>query len=133
MDKKTKEVLDLLYADKIDINGAAKALNMPVEDVTELADEYVYVPTSEEVIKACEIEQETIDYIKLAARQKIRTKATSQVEQQVTVIKNATMDEILEMSQVMPRIELSRIFPGISEDGTNKGDFIVRIPHILEA
>ena len=66
-DKETKKILDRLCADKMDMQEAAKALDMSVEEVFELADNYDYIPTSEEVIKACKIEQETISHIKFIA------------------------------------------------------------------
>ena len=78
MDKKTEEILDQLYADKIYVEDAAKALNMSIEDVFKLADEYDYIPTSEEVIEACEIEREAINHIKFVALQKIETKVRSE-------------------------------------------------------
>lgn len=79
MDKETKKILDRLCADKMDVQEAANALDMSVEEVFELADNYDYIPTSEEVIKACKIEQETINHIKFIALQKVETKVRSKI------------------------------------------------------
>lgn len=79
MDKKTKKILDHLYADKIGVEEAAKALNIPIENVFELADNYKYMPTSEEVIEACKIERETINHIKSIALQRVETKVRSEM------------------------------------------------------
>ena len=79
MDKKTKKILDHLYADKIGVEEAAEALDIPIEDVFELADKYKYMPTSEEVIEACKIEQETINHIKSISLQRVETKVRSEM------------------------------------------------------
>jgi hypothetical protein len=114
MDKKTEKILDQLCADEIDVKEAAKALNMSIEDVFKLADEYDYIPTSEELIEACKIERETINHIKFAALQKIETKARSQKVKPQLTIKDATMDEIpSEVFEAMLRSKL--------DYGTNRG------------
>ena len=79
MNKKTKKILDQLYADKIGVEEAAEALNIPIEDVFGLADNYDYMPTSEEVIEACKIERETINHIKSIALQRVATKVRSEM------------------------------------------------------
>lgn len=73
MDSETKKIFDLLYADKINVEEAAKALNRSIEEVYELANEYKYIPTSEEIRKVCEIEREAFNHIKSYALQKIET------------------------------------------------------------
>jgi len=79
MDKKTEKILDQLYADEIDVEEAAKALCISIEDVFELADNYNYIPISKEVIEACKIERETITHIKFIALQKVETKVRSEM------------------------------------------------------
>jgi hypothetical protein len=78
MDEKTKEILDQLYAGTIDVHGAAEALNISVERIFGLVDQYTYVPTSDEVIEICKIELETIEYIKHAALRKLETRGSEQ-------------------------------------------------------
>lgn len=85
MDEKTKNTLDLLCADKIYVEEAADILGMPVEEVFELADDYVYAPTSEEVIEACEIERETLDYIKIVALQNLEDKVRGRLTKPLKV------------------------------------------------
>jgi len=55
--KKTEEILDKLYQDKITIEEASKALNISKDEVLELSDEYQYIPTLEEVHKANKIQR----------------------------------------------------------------------------
>jgi len=73
MDERTKEILDRLYVGTIDVYEAAEALKVSVERIFELVDQYTYVPTSDEVIEACKIELETIEYIKHAVLRKLET------------------------------------------------------------
>jgi hypothetical protein len=85
MDEKTKNTLDLLCADKIYVEEAADILGMPIEEVFELADDYVYAPTSEEVIEACEIERETLCHIKIVALQNLEDKVRGRLTKQLKV------------------------------------------------
>ena len=87
MDEKTKNTLDSLCADKIYVEEAADILGMPIEEVFELADDYVYAPTSEEVIEACEIERETLGHIKIVALQKVENKARGRLTKPISVSK----------------------------------------------
>ena len=85
MDEKIKKTLDLLCADKINVEEAADVLSMSIEEVFELADDYVYVPTSEEVIEACGIERETLIHIKNIALQKLENKVRSKLTKPLSV------------------------------------------------
>lgn len=62
--KKTEETLDKLHQDKITVKEAAKALNISKDEVLELADEYQYIPTLEEVREANKIQKEGYEHIK---------------------------------------------------------------------
>jgi hypothetical protein len=87
MDEKTKNTLDLVCADKIYVEEAADILGMPIEEVFELADDYVYAPTSEEVIEVCEIERETLDHIKIVALQNLEDKVRDRLTKPISVSK----------------------------------------------
>lgn len=54
------DVLSDLYTDKITIKDACKLLNKTRNEVWNLLDSFEYSPTSEDVIRACEIEQESM-------------------------------------------------------------------------
>ncbi|RJS71036.1 hypothetical protein CW696_04995 [ANME-2 cluster archaeon] len=85
MDEKIKKTLDLLCADTIDVEEAADILDMSIEAVFELVDGYIYVPTSEEVIEACEIERETLGHIKIVALQNVENKARGKLTKPLSV------------------------------------------------
>ena len=85
MDKKTKNTLDLLCADKLHFIYFNMIDNKTIEEVFELADDYVYAPTSEEVIEACEIERETLDHIKIVALQNLEDKVRGRLTKPLKV------------------------------------------------
>lgn len=87
MDEQIKKTLDLLCADKIGVGEAADILGMSVDEVFELADDYTYFPTSEEVIEACEIEKRTLGHIKIVALQNVENKARGRLTKPIRVSK----------------------------------------------
>ena len=68
MDTKTKNILDQLFADKISIGEAVEALNMSIEDVFKLADDYEYIPSLEEIREANEIVREGYEHIRKSSK-----------------------------------------------------------------
>lgn len=68
MERKTKEVLDSVYRDKISAEEAAKILNITIDSLFELADKYKYISTLEDVRKANEIAREGYIHIKLKGK-----------------------------------------------------------------
>ena len=100
MDEKTKNTLDLLCADKIYVEEAADILGVSIEEVFELAEDYIYVPTSEEVIEACEIERETVHHIKVVALQNLENKVRSKLTKPLSVSEPSCM-ELMTASQVL--------------------------------
>jgi hypothetical protein len=85
MDKNIGKTLDLLCADKIDVGEAADMLNMSVEEVFELVDDYTYIPTSEEVVEVCEIERRTLNHIKAVALQNMENKVRSKLTRPLNI------------------------------------------------
>lgn len=61
------KILSDLYTDKITIKEACALLNKPREKVWELLDSFEYFPTSEDVLKACEIEKQSMRNIERVA------------------------------------------------------------------
>lgn len=64
MDENDKKILDKLHQGKIDFEDAMKRLRKTEEEVWEMLDDYEYVPTKEEVLRAFEILRETRDNIR---------------------------------------------------------------------
>ena len=79
MNKETKKILDNFYADKINVEEAAKALNISIEAFLELADGYEYIPILEEVREANEIVRVAYNHIKSRALQKLEYTARSKI------------------------------------------------------
>ena len=80
MNKETKKILDNFYADKINVEEAAKALNISIEAFLELADGYEYIPILEEVREANEIVRVAYNHIKSRALQKLEYTARSKAK-----------------------------------------------------
>lgn len=59
MNEKTESILKKLCRSEISIEEASKMLNISEEDVWDLLDGFDYCPSGEEVVRACEIEEET--------------------------------------------------------------------------
>lgn len=51
------QILSDLYTDKITIKEACETLGKTREEIWNLLDSFKYLPTSEDVLKACEIEK----------------------------------------------------------------------------
>jgi len=71
MNKKTNEVLEKFCADKMNVEEAARDLNMSVEDFLEKADKYEYTPTVDDVREADEIVQTAYNHIKSRSLKKL--------------------------------------------------------------
>lgn len=58
------QVLSDLYTDKITIKDACEILGKTREEIWVLLDSFEYLPTSEDVLEACEIEKESMRLIR---------------------------------------------------------------------
>lgn len=63
MDPYVRRVLDKWFQGKIDLKEAAEMLDTTEEIIDQLIDAYDYIPTSEEVIKACEAIEQSVKYM----------------------------------------------------------------------
>ncbi|KYK35210.1 MAG: hypothetical protein HXS48_08065 [Theionarchaea archaeon] len=59
MNEETETILKRLCRSEISIEEASKMLNVSEDDVWDLLDQFDYCPSGEEVVRACEIEEET--------------------------------------------------------------------------
>ncbi len=59
MNEETEAILKRLCRSEISIEEASKMLNVSEDDVWDLLDQFDYCPSGEEVVRACEIEEET--------------------------------------------------------------------------
>lgn len=64
MDDKKREVLNSLCNGDITFSEAALLLEVSKAEIEEMLDNYKWIPSSDKIIEFCDIERETLSYIK---------------------------------------------------------------------
>ena len=64
MDDKKREVLNSLCNGDITFSDAALELKVSKEDIEDMLDNYVWMPSSDKIVEFCDIERETLSFIR---------------------------------------------------------------------
>ena len=64
MDNKEREVLNSLCNGDITFSDAALELDVSKEDIEDMLDNYVWMPSSDKIVEFCDIERETLSFIR---------------------------------------------------------------------
>ena len=64
MDEKEREVLNSLCNGDITFSEAALLLEVSKAEIEDMLDHYKWIPSSDKIIEFCDIERETLSYIK---------------------------------------------------------------------
>lgn len=64
MNNKEKDVLHLLCNGDITFSEASGMLGVSKEEVEEMLDHFNWIPSSDRIVELCEVEKETLSYIK---------------------------------------------------------------------
>lgn len=64
MDDKEREVLNSLCNGDITFSEAALELEVSKEDIEDMMDNYMWMPSSDKIVEFCDIERETLSFIR---------------------------------------------------------------------